>query len=408
MLPKTPSTLLRRAPGVSEGSLSSMLPRMAPVSGRAAALPPEERREALIAATLPLVLEHGTDVSTRLIAEAAGVAEGTIFRAFPSKQDLMEAVLASAFDPSTVVDAIAELDRTAPLQDRLIAAVELMQARGRRIAGLLHAFAAHGSLPHREHDRDRGWRVRAARGPGGRRPRAARRARSRAAALLAAGDGTPAAADHPRAEQPSPGRHRSPAARRDRLAAARRPAPARPGTHPVRPRDGGPRMLMRLLRSHLQPYRRPLLAVVAFQLVSTLAALSLPSLNARIIDDGIATGDTGAIMRIGGVMLGITVVQIACSIAAVWFGARTAMAFGRDVRTSVFSRVGTFSAQEMARFGAPSLITRTTNDVQQVQMLVVMTCTLMIGAPIMCIGGVVMALREDVVLSWLMLVCVPV
>jgi len=109
-------------------------------------------------------------------------------------------------------------------------------------------------------------------------------------------------------------------------------------------------MLMRLLRSHLRPYRRPLLAVVALQLVSTLAALSLPSLNARIIDDGIATGDTGAIMRIGGVMLGVTVVQIACSIGAVWFGARTAMAFGRDVRGSVFSRVGSFSAQEMARF----------------------------------------------------------
>jgi AcrR family transcriptional regulator len=130
-------------------------------SRRAAALPAEERRESLIAATLPLVLEHGTDVSTRLIAEAAGVAEGTIFRVFPSKQDLMEAVLASAFDPSTVVDAIAELDRTAPLQDRLIAAVEVMQARGRRIAGLMHAFAAHGSLPHRGHDRDRGWRIRA-------------------------------------------------------------------------------------------------------------------------------------------------------------------------------------------------------------------------------------------------------
>jgi AcrR family transcriptional regulator len=135
---------------------------MATPARRAAALPPEERREALIAATLPLVLEHGTDVSTRLIAEAAGVAEGTIFRVFPSKQDLMEAVLASAFDPSTVVDAIAELDRTAPLEQRLVAAVELMQARGRRIAGLMHAFAAHGSLPHREPGRDdRGWRIRA-------------------------------------------------------------------------------------------------------------------------------------------------------------------------------------------------------------------------------------------------------
>jgi ATP-binding cassette subfamily B protein len=166
-------------------------------------------------------------------------------------------------------------------------------------------------------------------------------------------------------------------------------------------------MLMRLLRGHLQPYRRPLLAVVGLQLVSTMASLYLPSLNADIIDRGVVTGDTGYIVRVGGWMLGVTVVQIACSIGAVWFGSRTAMAFGRDVRASVFHRVGTFSAQEMARFGAPSLITRTTNDVQQVQMLVVMTCTLMIGAPIMCIGGVIMALREDVGLSWLMLVCVP-
>jgi len=166
-------------------------------------------------------------------------------------------------------------------------------------------------------------------------------------------------------------------------------------------------MLMRLLRGHLRPYRRPLLAVVGLQLVSTMASLYLPSLNADIIDRGVVTGDTGYIVRVGGWMLGVTVVQIACSIGAVWFGSRTAMAFGRDVRASVFHRVGTFSAQEMARFGAPSLITRTTNDVQQVQMLVVMTCTLMIGAPIMCIGGVIMALREDVGLSWLMLVCVP-
>jgi ATP-binding cassette subfamily B protein len=166
-------------------------------------------------------------------------------------------------------------------------------------------------------------------------------------------------------------------------------------------------VLTRLLISHLRPYRRPLLAVVALQLVSTIASLYLPSLNADIIDRGVVTGDVGYIVRTGGWMLAITLVQIACAASAVWFGARTAMAFGRDVRTSVFSRVGTFSAQEMARFGAPSLITRTTNDVQQVQMLVVMSCTLMIGAPIMCVGGIVMALREDVGLSWLMLVCVP-
>jgi ATP-binding cassette, subfamily B, multidrug efflux pump len=166
-------------------------------------------------------------------------------------------------------------------------------------------------------------------------------------------------------------------------------------------------MLMRLLRSHLAPYRRPLLAVVGLQLVSTMASLYLPSLNADIIDRGIATGDTGYILRTGGWMLGVTLVQIACSATAVWFGARTAVAFVSDVPTSVFSRVGTFSAQEMARFGAPSLITRTTNDVQQVQMLVVMTCTLLVAAPIMCIGGIIMALREDVGLSWLMLVSVP-
>jgi AcrR family transcriptional regulator len=131
---------------------------MAPVPGRAAALPPEERREALIAATLPLVLEHGTAVSTRLIAEAAGVAEGTIFRVFPTKDDLIEAVLASAFDPSALIEAIGQVDRSLPLADRLVVAVRLMQERGRRVAGLVHAFVARGSLP----DKERAWRIRAA------------------------------------------------------------------------------------------------------------------------------------------------------------------------------------------------------------------------------------------------------
>jgi AcrR family transcriptional regulator len=116
-------------------------------SRRATALPPGERREALIAATLPLVLEHGIDVSTRLIAEAAGVAEGTIFRVFASKNELIEAAVASAFDPSALVEAIGRIDRSTPLADRLAEAVELMQARGRRVAGLLHAFAAHRTLP---------------------------------------------------------------------------------------------------------------------------------------------------------------------------------------------------------------------------------------------------------------------
>jgi ATP-binding cassette subfamily B protein len=167
-------------------------------------------------------------------------------------------------------------------------------------------------------------------------------------------------------------------------------------------------MLITLLRTYLRPYSSALLAVVALQLVATMASLYLPSLNADIIDKGVAKGDTGFIMTTGGWMLIVTLVQIACSIAAVYFGARAAMSFGRDMRSAIFHRVGSFSAREVAQFGAPSLITRNTNDVQQVQMLVLMTCTLMIAAPIMCVGGIIMALRQDVGLSWLMVVCIPV
>ncbi|TDC49427.1 ABC transporter ATP-binding protein [Jiangella ureilytica] len=166
-------------------------------------------------------------------------------------------------------------------------------------------------------------------------------------------------------------------------------------------------MLITLLRTHLRPYRRWLGAVVVLQFVGTLASLYLPSLNADIIDNGIARGDTGYIMSTGGWMLAATVVQITCTVGAVYFGARTAMAFGRDVRAAVFHRVGEFSAREVGRFGAPSLITRNTNDVQQVQMLVLMSCTLLVMAPIMAVGGVIMALREDVGLAWLLLICVP-
>ncbi len=167
-------------------------------------------------------------------------------------------------------------------------------------------------------------------------------------------------------------------------------------------------MLVRLLRRHLRPYRRALAAVVALQLVGTMASLYLPSLNADIIDNGIARGDTGYIMETGGWMLAVTLLQVVCSVAAVYFGARTGMGFGRDVRSALFHRVGEFSAHELGRFGAPSLITRNTNDVQQVQMLVLVSCTMLVAAPIMCVGGVAMALQEDVGLSWLMAVCVPV
>ncbi|MFD2082365.1 ATP-binding cassette, subfamily B [Actinopolymorpha cephalotaxi] len=167
-------------------------------------------------------------------------------------------------------------------------------------------------------------------------------------------------------------------------------------------------MLIRLLRAHLRPYTRPIALVVVLQLVQTLATLYLPSLNADIIDNGVVKGDTGYIMSTGGIMLAVTLVQILCAAAAVYFGARTAMALGRDVRAAIFDRVQQFSVREVGQFGAPSLITRTTNDVQQVQMLVLMTLTLMVSAPIMCVGGVLMALNQDVPLSALLLVVVPV
>ncbi|MFL6122001.1 ABC transporter ATP-binding protein [Actinophytocola sp.] len=166
-------------------------------------------------------------------------------------------------------------------------------------------------------------------------------------------------------------------------------------------------MLNRLLSTYLRPYRRELAIVLVLQLIGTIASLYLPSLNADIIDNGVARGDNDYIIRTGAWMLAVSLLQIICSVIAVRFGARTAMAFGRDVRGGIFHQVGTFSAREVATFGAPSLITRTTNDVQQVQLLVVMMATMFITAPIMCVAGVVMALHEDVGLSWLLLVCVP-
>ncbi|MBD0324765.1 MAG: ABC transporter ATP-binding protein, partial [Aldersonia sp.] len=167
-------------------------------------------------------------------------------------------------------------------------------------------------------------------------------------------------------------------------------------------------MLIRLLRVHLRPYRNAIIAIVLFQFIQTLATLYLPTLNADIIDRGVVVGDTGYVMRIGGWMLAVTLLQIAAQVVAVYFGAKTAMAVGRDVRGAIFSRVQQFSAREVGQFGAPSLITRTTNDVQQVQMLVLLTFTLMVSAPIMCFGGVVLALRQDVPLSGLILVVVPI
>ncbi|WP_313716861.1 ABC transporter ATP-binding protein [Arsenicicoccus bolidensis] len=167
-------------------------------------------------------------------------------------------------------------------------------------------------------------------------------------------------------------------------------------------------MLSAILRRHLARHRGPLVLVLIFQTVQVLANLYLPTLNADVIDRGIAQGDTGYVVRTGGWMLAITVVQILANLVAIYYGARTAMRFGRDLRAEIFSTVEEFAAEELGRFGAPSLITRTTNDVQQIQMLVFMTLVMMVSAPITAVGGVVMALRHDVALSGLLLVVVPV
>ncbi|MEE6296527.1 ABC transporter ATP-binding protein [Georgenia wangjunii] len=166
-------------------------------------------------------------------------------------------------------------------------------------------------------------------------------------------------------------------------------------------------MLIRTLRRVLRRYRGAVVAIVVLQVAQTIAALALPSLNADIINNGVVAGDTGYIVRVGGVMLAITAVQISCAIAAVYLGARTAMSVGRALRSGVFDRVQRFSVEEMGRFGAPSLITRSTNDVQQVQMVTMLGFTIMVMAPIMSVGGVVMALRQDVGLSALLAVVVP-
>ncbi|MGW0417635.1 ABC transporter ATP-binding protein [Streptomyces sp. NPDC003015] len=166
-------------------------------------------------------------------------------------------------------------------------------------------------------------------------------------------------------------------------------------------------MLIRLLRTYLRPYKKPITILVLLQFLQTCATLYLPTLNADIIDHGVVTGDTGYILSFGALMIGISLAQVVCNIGAVYYGARTAAALGRDLRAAVFDRVQSFSAREVGQFGAPTLITRTTNDVQQVQMLALMTFTLLVSAPIMCVGGIVLALGLDVPLSAVLVAVVP-
>ena len=166
--------------------------------------------------------------------------------------------------------------------------------------------------------------------------------------------------------------------------------------------------MIRLLTTYLRPYRTQIIAVLVLQLTQSAASLFLPTINASIIDQGVARGDTSHILLMGSLMLLVSLCQAAAQIGAAWFGARVAMTVGRDLRRDIFTAGLSFSSREVSTFGAPSLITRNTNDVQQVQTLVLMTATIIVGAPLTMIGGVFMALREDVGLSWLILAAVVV
>lgn len=167
-------------------------------------------------------------------------------------------------------------------------------------------------------------------------------------------------------------------------------------------------MLKRLLSSVLVKYRGLLWLVIGFQFVQAMAGLFLPTLNSDIINNGVVKNDVGYIWRMGGIMLLVTLAQVTFSVAAVYIGSKVAMGFGRDVRRHLFHQVNSFSSREVAQFGAPSLITRITNDVQQVQMLVLMTCTLILGAPFTAIGGVAMAMHQDLGLSRILMVSIPI
>ena len=167
-------------------------------------------------------------------------------------------------------------------------------------------------------------------------------------------------------------------------------------------------MLSALLRQYIRPYRRLVAVLMALQLISTLASLYLPTVNATIIDDGVAKGDTTTIVRLGVVMLGVTGLQVLCSIGVMYFGTRTGTGFGRDLRGAMFEHVITFSEPETARFGAATLLTRSTNDVRQIVFLVQMAATVLVTAPIMCVGGIIMAVHQEAALTWLLLISIPI
>ena len=286
---------------------------------RATALPPDERRSMIVAATLPLLLEHGDRVTSRQIAEAAGIAEGTIFRAFADKDEIIAAVIEAALDPEPLEAALSGIPDDLAFEDALAAAVVIMQQRVIDIWRLVSSVGTRFHEMTRRPMVDSDALVRMFE---------ANRARITVEPIVAARLLRAHAVD-----DPSDARGRTAYTRRARTAV------------PARRRRQGPVVLTRLLKSHLGPYRRALWLIVVLQTVQTSAALTLPTINARIIDKGVIAGNTHYIYTWGAIMLVFALIQVAFSVAAVYWGGMVAMSFGRDLRKNLFHKVTDFSAR---------------------------------------------------------------
>ena len=358
------------------------------------ACPSRTGAQSILDAVVPLLLSHGADVTTKDIADAAGIAEGTIFRAFCGQGRAHPAAVARFMDPEPTFVLLEQIDPALDLEDKVRAVVEIFRERFVGVVGVVSALGPQEAAMHSHDQRSRAWTTAARdifRGlfaSDADRFRIDPGLRSYFMRLLSFGTAMPMF---------TPNARWTPSSSSTSSCKALPRKVSNPCSGNFSVQIG--RALSRACCG----------ACVVFQLAQSIANLYLPGLNADIIDNGVATGDTGYIWSIGSVMLGLVVrpgrhaPSRACTSAP-----SSPCASAATCAPSVFARVGTFSENEVQQFGAPSLITRSTNDVQQVQMLVLMSATLLVSAPFMAIGGVIMALQQDVGLSWIMVVAIPV